>query len=472
MANSRRAGRQGTFILLAIQERYGDHKTDGTDYIPFRFSPTLLRLDPDGEQARSATIVSGGSDSLNIPGLLTAGGRWEGEMLPQLLPYLLVGAFNPTTTPTSVLLAETAIQSATAYTAGTAIDDFDSSATKKHEPDEVDGFRMPAPVEFTFSAALTEGMVRLEGFRQTARPDRRRRKFVEMIPITGQTVVSKTHVREITSFTVTGAANGTAALKFVPDRYKTTLKINDTSEQFAGYSCVYGKGGRAGTAFDVIPNLIEFRFSNEMRFAADLIASFAEFNRLPADIHTEVLGFPSTGGQAAFQLSEFPEPQLNFFPSWGRALTIGDDTEPTALNDLTIRVNNNYVAPEGATGDIYAGQPEVGGEGFRQTTLDFETPFISGSEQSDTFKRWQELYLDNKQESFEMRSYNYLSNGEMFLIQINHPRFQLTEFPNIDVDTPAQINRRIAGKCVPSEGAVAPDEIEVIIWDKNQYPQA
>ena len=137
-----------------------------------------------------------------------------------------------------------------------------------------------------------------------------------------------------------------------------------------------------------------------------------------------------------------------------------------------MRVNNNYGPPTGATGDRFAGQPIVTGDGFRQTTCEIDTPYISGSQQSDTFKRWHDFYLDNRTEALKMQCYNYLDNGDQRIIQVDMPRFQLTEFPNVDAEGPSGIDRTLTGKCVKGEDSAVPNEIAVTIWDKNQYPQS
>lgn len=475
MANTPRSGSEGTLVMMARKKDYDTRVTTASEYIPFSFNPTLLRVNPVGEQTRSATIRSGRSDSLNTPGILSAGARWEGEMILRYIPHMLRGVFNQE--PTSKPVADTVILAAASYTSGTSVTTFTASSPAAEGTDPV----FPGKVEFTLSSAVefasgkTSGALEITGEIKTSTSDAFNDVITETIPITAltnRTLKSRHSWAKINSYTPRDLANGTIALKFTPERYKIVNTLNLLGRQFDGWDWQYFIGGVPGAAFGVIPNTAEFAFQPEMRFNMDANVGITRHNRLVSNINEEAYSFEEdAAGTVTFNLTDFPEYDDPFVPGWGRALSYGSDTTPVTIEGLTLGVNNNYGPPTGTRGDRYAGRPIVTGDGFRQVTAEFETPYESGTEQSDTFQRWQDLYLRNRTERLRMRSYNVDDTGAQYLIQIDLPRFQLTSVPDLEAGGPAAINRTLTGKCVRSAGSSMPDEIVVTIWDANEYSE-
>ena len=476
MAITPRSGGDGTFALLAFQDNFRDRKTAAADYIKLSFTPTTLRTNTTIEQSRSATIVRGGSDTPNTPSRIGGDVFWEGEMIPELIPYISIIQFNPTTTPTSTGVASSTITASGAFTAGTEIiteavktANADTPNTSGTDP------AFPAKVVMTLASAITGGgTMTVEGYLQTQFDQEDREIETEEIEFsaTDTKISTKNKYAQVKSVKVN--KGGTGGLTFEPEKFKSVIEINRASAQSPGISMQAYNAGVPVSVFGFISNLLEWRFQDEIRMAMTGTASYVRPYRLVSDTETVAYEAPTADdtddAKKAFALTNFPEPELNFMPNWGRSLVLGDNTEPVTLDGLTVSVNNNYEQPTGSTGRRSAGQPRVGGDGVRQVTFEIDKPFESGTNTEADVKalqRWHDFAIKNQTFSLRMRNYNLLSDGDMFVIQLDMPNCQLTEYPGLDIAGTGEVGQRIVGKCVKSEGATRPDEITVTVWHND-----
>ena len=466
MAITPRSGGDGTFALLAFQDNFRDRKTAAADYIKLSFTPTTLRTNPTIEQTRSATIVRGGSDTPNTPSRIGGDVYWEGEQTPELIPYITIAQFNPDPTPTSAAVASSTITASGTIAADTELIT-EAVKTANNDTPDASGTdpAFPGKVVLTLGSAITGGgTMTVEGYLQTQADQEDREFETEEIAFsaTDTKVSTKFKYAQVKSVKVSKA--GTGGLTFEPEKFKTVVQINMSSAQSPGISMQAYNAGVPVAVFGYISNLLEWRFQDEIRMAMTGTASYIRPYRLVSDTEEIAYAAPTTGD---FALTNFPEPELNYMPGWGRALTLGDNTEPVTLDGLTVSINHNYEQPTGSTGRRSAGQPRVGGDGVRQVTFEIDKPFESGtSSDADVaaLQRWHDFAIKNQTFKLRMRNYNLLSDGDMFVVQLDMPRCQLTEYPGLDIGGTGEVSQRIAGKCVKSDGATRPDEITVTVW--------
>ena len=452
--------------------------------IPF-VSNTLIET---GEQVQSESIVGGGSDTKNTTGLLGGGGRVVMEVLPEDIIHLLIGVFNPKILPVSAELTDTTVaKSSTAI--GSAITGFANPGGMVQDP-VPDGkadnhkWKVPSKLKATLSAAVDNGakMV-VTGKRRIGRVMGQRFPKTDVIEIAdGATTVTSDilfdQVDNVT-FTNIGSSNNsvTATFAWEPDTYVTEVLLNVDNAQFPGWTWQMNNGGMPIVAYDVIPGNFSLEIGTNVRATIDVTATQVTENRMINDIEAEKFNYDTTVTDAA--LTNFPRANLSFYPRWGGALLYGaDNIKATSryierFTGLTLGVNHNYEQTEEIYGSRFIGQPDVGGDGVRQVTMTWDALFRQGSARNDTgFKLWQEIYRDNTTDSVEFNLYNYLDNGRQYRMQYNMPQFQLTAVPGVPVEGRGNIPRRFEGKLVPSDDAVVPNEISIILLTENAYSEA
>ena len=396
-------GKTGTLtdvkILYMIQKR-----------VPF----TRLTLGGDSEQSQSASIVGGGSDTLNTSGQKGARGILEAEILPEDIIHLLRGLLNPNADPTSTKVPTEAIKAA----ANTSTYS-DAQHPVTFTPDESHA-AYPSKVKATFSGAptLNDAQMTITGFRKIGRPE------VEQFPVTETVriasadapVFSNKFFTKIESVVLEGVSGGTVQLDFEPDTYKSEIKLNTRNLLFPGWTFQENIGGMPAMANNVIPNAAEINIGANIRILMNLIASQVTNRRMIHAPNVEKLVYDETVDGAA--LTHFPIGALHFYPNWGGALFYADDTVPTAFTDLTMGINHNYEPSAGFTGSRFRGEPIVSDDGIRQVTLAWTGFFEMGDATTDKFHRWQEYYDDNTTAPVALNMFNYLDNGRQYRIEL------------------------------------------------------
>ena len=435
---------------------------------------TRWTLDGDGDQAQSESIVGGGADTLNTPGLIGGSGIIEAEILPQEIIQFMVGLLNPDSTPTSEKVPAFAaggganeIRAAAAYTLGEELIDAAVLSAQKSTPN------WPAKLKATLSGFTGTGMMEITGFRKVGRPDDEKFPVKRTIAITDPTkpIESDIFWTEITSAKIRRlTGSGTVALEFDTDTYKTEVSLNTRNLLFEGWTLQGSKGGMPMIALDVTPASGEININQNIRILLRTLASQVINRRLITDIHKEVLAFDPVQYPevpATFD-ADFPVVDLDFFPAWGGAFFFDMDTEPTAFTNLTLGINQNLVPSEGYTGSRKRGEPIVDDNAVRQTTLNWTGYFQSGDAATDKFHRWQAYYRDNYTAKVALNLFNYLSTGRQYRILFEGAQFQLTEFPTVAIESRGQIPEQLTGKIVPDIGH-STGEIKVSVWSDFDY---
>ena len=453
---------------------------------------TRFTLDGDGDQSQSESIVGGGADTLNTPGLIGASGLIEAEILPQEIIQFMAGLLNPDSVPTSEKVPAFAagggsneIRAAAAYTLGAELIDATIKTAEKHTPD------WPAKLKATIVGTSLAGTPKMTvtGFRKVGRPDDEKFPVTKTvtprpsdITTTKITIESGTHFTAVSSANITGITGTITSvqLEFDTGTYKTEISLNTRNLLFEGWSLQGSKGGMPIIGLDVTPASGEININQNIRILLNTLASQVINRRLLTDIHEEIFAFnpndPSYSDTAVSAINalldkdQFPVVPLDFFPAWGGAFFFDMDTEPTAFTNLTMGINQNLVPSQGYTGSRKRGEPIVDDNAVRQVVLNWTGYFQSGEAANDKFHRWQEYYRDNYTAPVHLNLYNFLSNGKQYRILFEGAQFQLTEFPTVAIESRGQIPEQLTGKIVPSVGH-ASGEIKVSVWSDFDYQE-
>lgn len=482
MAGVTRRRGSNSFVIIG---RNTDYDTDITSFAslanedgkfaPKRFPFTRFTLDLAGEQVQSESIVGGGSDTLNTLDTLNALGDMEAEILPEDLAYYLQMAFNPNTTPVSTEIAPINVRgaySSPTYTPTAVTYDSDGNISNASAQGQIPTYYanidseeldlVPAKI---VAGGTDAGTMKIKGFRRDGNPKGEITYREETKTLTSTDRDSTYFYTQVDSIDLTGAiASGSPTFKYDPKSYITPIKFGNKIFQGATYTGT--KGGVPFTALKVIPNITEITFGASVRLLQQLISSRVLNYRVPTDLNTEVLAWDDSGDTA---LSNFPISNLLFYPRWGGILQWENDTnDPTPFTNLVLRVNHNLEDAGGKTGSRYAGEPIVGGRGVREVTLEADTFFVSGDAATDTFTRWQQLFIYNQTERVYFTMINFLDDGRMYRTRFYAPVGQLTEVPTIGVEGRGQISRRITMKLVPEATASTPNELKAEILTATQ----
>ena len=304
MAITRRKG-SNSFFLFGIQEEYDDLIDNYTEapskgdkgYLHRRRFPfTRLTLDATGEQTQSESIVGGRADSLNTLDRLSAAGDFEGEMLPEDIPYLSELILAPKEKPTSTAVADLTLQSSDASNPGHVKANFEY-------PDP----SYPSKVEISGLTGDDGKVVQIKGFRRTGRKSNRQESVTEYLKHgSGTSVTSK---KFYTKFQIDGIKIGTrpdstrvftpdgtksrpaaAEIKYVTETYKTEMELG--IDQSPGASVQMSKGGIPVTAYNVIANQAEYRIgTGGVRVLYNLLASTVINERMLTSQTKQVLKY-------------------------------------------------------------------------------------------------------------------------------------------------------------------------------------
>ena len=469
--NAAYPGKTGTITGATYQQQ------NATYVLPNRVPFTRNTLDGDGDQAQSASIVGGGSDTLNTPGLLGASGELEFEVLPEAIIPLAVSLLNPNAPPISTALENVEIRSG-AYTLD---EELITAALKTATPPKHIAGNWPGKLKATITGTGLGGTPKMAvtGFRKVGLPgDEKFPVLKNITPPAGSiaateiTIVSESFFTEIDSVKITGVT-GTitdVSLAFVPETYRTEVRLNTQNRQFPGLSFQMSKGGMPVIANDFVPSSGQIRISDAIRFLLTGTASQVVNRRMLTAPNTEALVYDGTADGGAAALANFPVMALDFYPAWGGAFYFDTDTEPTEFTDLTLGVNHNYEPSRGYKGSRRRGRPVVADGAVRQVTLNWTGHFASGDAATDQFHRWEDYYRDNYTAKVFLNLYNWLSTGRQYRVECEGAQFQLTEFPTVPIESAGQIPRNLTGKIVPSPGATA-DEIIFRVWGPKSYDQ-
>ena len=495
MAPKRRTGGD-SYIFIGRQRKYGvpiigADVFDGAaptsslaKLIRNHFVFTRNTLDPTSEETESDSIIGGGATPSSIISKRGGGGEWEFELLPDDAIHLLLGWFNPTELPTNTALTEQTIAAGAVTVAAknVAIDTTAANVTAK----------WPGQLKLKLTGASGAGKIRVYGLKRGSRSNQFNTPTSEVITVgaSATEVLSTNFYHRADKLDLvwsSGTAPTGVALSFVPDTKMAALTLNKNSNPFDGWSSQMLKAFTPYIAYNIVPNLFRLSIGANIRLLLGLLASYVQEARSLADPTIVANTLANLRAEDGI-LKKYPRKPLNFYPSLGTAVVLGepDETlealvaridgdntpEPIAVTSVDIEGNHNYVDPEGFTGDPLAGQPVTSETETRTVTVNagiyHETD--DAAEDNETV-HWQDIYFEKRKVPIVIRNYNWLSNGRQVLVESRFPNCELTEVPGLPIEGRGSVTRNLAFQANPSVGNTAPDEISMLFYSEKGFAE-
>ena len=265
------------------------------------------------------------------------------------------------------------------------------------------------------------------------------------------------------------------------------LTLNENNNPFDGWSSQMIKAFTPYVAYNIIPNLFRLSIGANIRLLLGLLASYVQEARSLADptiVANTLANLRADDGI----LKKYPRRPLNFYPSLGTAVVLGEPDEsledlieridgenapdPIAVTSVDIEGNHNYVDPEGFTGDPLAGQPVTSETETRTITVNagiyHETD--DAAEDNETV-HWQDIYFEKRRVPIVIRNYNWLSDGRQVLVESRFPNCGLTEVPGLPIEGRGSVTRNLAFQADPSVGNTTPDEISMLFYSEKGFSE-
>lgn len=497
MAPQRRTG-DYSYIFLGRQLKYGvpiigEKVFDGeapsdsvAKLIRNHFVFTRNTLDPTSEETESESIIGAGARPDSIITKRGGGGEWEFELLPDDAIHLLLGWFNPDTLPTNEKLKDHAIP-ASAVTVNS------NTVTVDNTADDT-AAKWPGQLKMKLTGASGAGKIRIYGQKRGSRSNQFNSPTTEEITVgNSDTEVLSTkfyhRANKLDLIWGDGTAPNAVALSFVPDTNMAQLALNTKGNPFDGWSAAMIKAFTPYIAYNIIPNLFRLSIGANIRLLIGLFASYVQEARSLADPSIKVNSLENLRTPETGILAKYPRGSLEFYPSLGTAVVLGnpdesledlvkriDDKdnapEPTAVTSVDIEGNHNYVDPEGFTGDPLAGQPVTDETQTRTVTVNasiyHETD--DATEDNKTI-HWQDLYFEKRKVPIVIRNYNWLANGRQVLIESRFARCGLTEVPGLPIEGRGSVTRNLAFEAKPSPNSTTPDEVSMLFYSKDGFKE-
>jgi len=507
MAPQRRSGGD-SYIFIGRQLKYGEPiigenvfdgaapETAKAKLIRNHFVFTRNTLDPTAEETESESIIGGGATPESIISKRGGAGEWEFELLPDDAIHLLLGWFNPTALPTNTpVLGDSKTEQA--IPTG-KIGSLTSNVIEIDNEDKTALAKWPGQLEITLTGSPAgKGKITVQGQKRGSRSNKFNTPITEVVAFAdGDAKKTTTNFYHRADKLILDWGGGTApdgvSLNFLPDTQWAALTLNENNNPFNGWSSQMLKALTPYIAYNIIPNLFRLSIGANIRLLLGLLASYVQEARSLADPSVVAntlanLRTPTTG-----ILAKYPRKPLNFYPSLGTAVVLGNPGEsladlvaridgdpdaanypdPIAVTSVDIEGNHNYVDPEGFTGDPLAGQPVTSETEGRTVTVNagiyHETD--DATEDNKTV-HWQDIYFEKRKVPIVIRNYNWLPNGRQVMVESRFPYCGLTEVPGLPIEGRGSVTRNLAFEANPSVGATTPDEIEMRFYSEQGFAE-
>lgn len=477
MATRKRTTRDRTMVLWGKQKDYATPLTKFGDLLNLQIPFTSFTLSERAELLESETILSLDADPEAIIGILGAEGNIETELIPRVYGHQLVAIMYKEPVNTQV-------DTQTLEIGGDTDDDLTSAGAVKTGGIAAD---YPGQLKLTITApGNNESSIEIRGNDRIGRPTMETlpKKELKALKSGDTSFTSDTFWTHIDSIEGKGFTLAISAASIDPATQIDTYNFagGDTAPVAYTIQAVVGGVPKVGTS--VLFNTLNTNFGTTLRASSDLLAARVDDLRLIDDLTRESTAYPVSGTLPAAENdtgadvpltgsaltgngARFAIPTLNFMPRWGRALEVGDRVN--GVSDLSININRNYESDtETSIGSRFEAEPEVGGPGVTQVTVEATIRFESGNV-SDSFVRWQNRFRRQEKTELKFTALNFAPNGRQTQIVYTIPRFQLTEPVNTPVEGRGGITSRLVGKALISEGATTPDQLTVAIYSDKAY---
>ena len=497
MAPKRRTGGD-SYIFIGRQLKYGtpiigENVFDGAaptsslaKLIRNHFVFTRNTLDPTAEETESESIIGSGGSPGSIISKRGGGGEWEFELLPDDAIHMLLGWFNPTTLPTNEALNEQAIPTdddEITVSGNTVTINTTKAGTLAN---------WPGQLKITPKNATGAGKIQVFGQKRGSRSNQFNTPITETIDVAADaTSVNAVNFYHRVDKLILNWGNGTAPdgidISYLPNTKKALLTLNENNNPFDGWSSQMLKAFTPYIAYNIIPNLFRLSIGANIRLLLGILSSYVQEARSlvdPSVVANTLANLRTDDGI----LSKYPRRPLNFYPSLGTAVVLGNPDEtladlvaridgdnapdPIAVTSVDIEGNHNYVDPEGFTGDPLAGQPVTSETETRTVTVNagiyHETD--DATEDNETV-HWQDIYFEKRRVPIVIRNYNWLSDGRQVLVESRFPNCGLTEVPGLPIEGRGSVTRNLAFQADPSVGNTTPDEISMLFYSEKGFEE-
>ncbi len=399
---------------------------------------------------------------------------------------MLLGWFNPTALPTNTKVDDQAIPAGAVTVDGTTV-----TVNTKADNALAD---WPGQLKLTLTGASGAGKIRIIGQKRGSRSNMFNTPVTEVVTVgaSDKEVESTNFYHRVdklvmSDFTTVPTDVG---FTFLPDTNWAKLTLNENNNPFDGWSAQMLKAFTPYIAYNIVPNLFRLSIGANIRLLLGLLASYVQEARTLEDptVETNVLANLRTPDGI---LSKYPRKPLNFYPSLGTAVVLGNPNEsledliaridgdpklapePIAVTSVDIEGNHNYVDPEGFTGDPLSGQPTTSETESRTVTVSasiYHETDDDATENNETV-HWQDIYFEKRKVPIVIRNYNWLSDGRQVLIESRFPNCGLTEIPGLPIEGRGSVTRNLAFQADPSVGNTTPDEISMLFYSKEGYKE-
>ena len=323
-------GRQLKYGVPIIGEKVFDGKAPTDELakiIRNHFVFTRNTLDPTAEETASESITGSGATSSSIISKRGGAGEWEFELLPDDAIHMLLGWFNPTTLPTNTKQADQTIVSGGVNINSNivTIDNSDQSKNKTIAD-------WPGQLEITVSGASGAGTIRVQGQKRGSRSNNINTASTEIVAFANSDTKKNTvdfyhRADKLILEWGSGTAPKDVTLKFLPDTQSATLKLNENNNPFDGWSSQMIKAFTPYIAYNIVPNLFRLSIGANIRLLLGLLASYVQESRSLVDPALEVNVLKDLRTAETGILALYPRGGLNFYPSLGTAVVLGNPGE-------------------------------------------------------------------------------------------------------------------------------------------------
>lgn len=501
MAVGVRKGNRGE-VLLAFKNAYGTDITAYSKVVPHSFPFVSTTLNPLLEFIQSDSKTRTGSQPDRIISQESGGGDLVMEVLPTIVPYLILAALNPDNANYNHSSGDPLDK--TAYTVAAQQNAFGgqdvtptafngtenvSTAASNAFPDITfstpKSFGMfPAVLTVTFSTAkTTAGTITVSGTRSNGIAASSTKPFSKTYDIASAQATTAIDLGEdcwqsISNVSFNGfgsTVTGTATIGRKASVKNRTFNLNSNGTQSPGLDIQLVLDQIPSRLRRAIINSLSINISDTVRATLGIIASnFTRFAMLNSD--AEKLVYDNTVTGANLNSTNFPVPDLDFYTPLGGMFEVGTEmTSSAAANtfsaigstlvgrDLTVDINHNYEDATGFTGVLGGGQPRDSDTGLVITaaaTVDYTT----GTAAADTFIKWQEDARNGTKRAIRSRFFGVDANGKKTILEFLMRSCELTEMPAIDSADRGTIPVSLNYEAKAPSGATSPNELNVQTW--------
>ena len=279
--------------------------------------------------------------------------------------------------------------------------------------------------------------------------------------------INRVEVRDANGAVVAvGGLDGTIEIIAEPGGYETTLKVvNDDPEGLSFEADIGGEprvvirgifisgnieiGDTIGATFGMLSNRVDKRLTLENRDDEQ----FKSMMQQDREDHPDDLA-----------ARDFERVTDRFYSGHGRFLEI--DGEAVLCNSVALNIAHNYDFVQGKVPGMF--RRDTDATARRLTTASVNTNYESGSEEEDTFIRWDQKYRNREKVDVRVSTYQWLGDGQQLAIIYTMRNCDIQSPVRAPANSPGVVPVTVDLKALPLEGQTD-GEIEVTIISGDKW---